>query len=73
MGADDLAAQIGSEVRSLVLFATGAIRIVLSTGAIVTAKGCGSTRITAQLPGSFMWVAASESVTLWRSRVSDDG
>lgn len=63
LDSDALGGILGSEVLSLVLFATGAIRIVLSTGATVVAKAKDTTRVTVGFPDSFTWAADAQSVT----------
>lgn len=68
----DLERAIGSEILSLVLFVTGSIRIVLSTGIAVVAKADASTRVTAQLRGVFTWEADGRSVALRLAKADGD-
>lgn len=69
----DLDGQTGSEVLSLVLFASGSMRIMMSTGVAIVAKADDVTRVTAALPDIFTWAAHGRSVTQWLAEATDDG
>lgn len=70
---EEVAGLVGSGVLSLVLFATGSIRIVLSPGVTIVAKAFDADRIAAGMPNHLTWESDGRSLTKWHSRTGDDG
>lgn len=73
LGLDNLGDQIGSHALSFVLFSTGSVRIVLSTGTTIVAMAGVSTHVVASLPGTFTWEARAGTVSHWYAEAGDDG
>jgi len=54
---------LGTKVLSLVLFDSGAVRLVLSNGLTITARPGTAARISSTLPGEYDWTSDAEGVT----------
>lgn len=60
---------LGAGILSLVLFESGAMRLVLSDGLTIVARAADQAHISSGLPNVFEWTATDEGVTHWHAEL----
>jgi len=60
--------RLGAGILSLVLFESGAVRLVLSDGIVISARAANGTEIKSALPGEYEWSASETGVSRLRSK-----